>query len=138
MDWMGDSKTEEHQEHEGDVQMPARLIAFYIAVALLPVVFLFGYLGKFHLGLNVFICLFVNVIAVRTRWRLRKYLWFWLVVALVMALEVPVVLMVKWPQGWGPGVALLPIALAGYLIAMGAVKFAEKIIVRAAPSDEGE
>jgi hypothetical protein len=44
--------------------------------------------------------------------------------------------MIKWPPGWVPAVALLPIALAGYLIAIGAIRFVERFIVKAVPPDE--
>lgn len=124
----------EAEEKESDTPKVTRLTAFYIVIALLPVFFFFHYVGKTDLGLNVFICLGVNVLAVRMRWDLRKHFWFWGVMILVLAFELPVVLMVQWPPRWVPAVELLPIAIAGILIALGAIKFVERFIVKAAPS----
>jgi len=138
MGLLDDVEAEERDDQGSDRDTPTRLTAFYIAVALLPVLFLFNHLGRFHLGLNIYICLFVNAIAVRTHWELRKYFSFWAVMVLVLALEVPVILMAKWPHGWVPGAALLPIALAGYLVATGAIHLLEKFAIGTAPSTEGE
>jgi hypothetical protein len=129
-EWLNDS------EGEQDDGKPTRMTAFYIGVALLPVIFLFDHLGRFELGLNIFLCLSVNVLVVRTRRELKKYVWFWATMAVVLALEWPIVLKVKWPDRWVPAVSLLPIALAAYLFAMGAIKLVEKVMVKAPPSDE--
>ena len=131
MDWIDDS------EKEGDdEQKPDRFTALKIGLALLPILFFFGYLGKLDLGTNVYLCLCVNVLAVRFRWNLRNHLWFWSTIALVMALEFPVVLLVQWPHEWVPDVALLPIGIAGYLVAIGALQLAEKLF--GGPSRTGE
>lgn len=55
---------------------------------------------------------------------------------LVLTLELPVVLTIKWPHKWVPAVELLPIGLAGYLIAIGAIRFVERFIVKSVPPDE--
>ena len=46
------------------------------AAVVLPVFFLFRHFGKPDMGLNISICLSVNVIAVKLRWKLRKHIWF--------------------------------------------------------------
>ena len=131
--WLDDDSEDERDEDQG----PTRMTAFYIGIALLPLWFLFSHLGKFYLGLNVCFCLSVNAIVIRTRWELKKYVWFWVVMALIVALELPIVLTVKWPEHqWVPAVSLLPIALAAYLVAMGAIKLVEKFMVKDPPSDE--
>jgi hypothetical protein len=44
--------------------------------------------------------------------------------------------MVQWPPEWVPGIALLPAGLAALLIAIGAIRFVEKFIVKAPPPDQ--
>lgn len=136
MAWLDDSEPQERDEQSANEQK-MKLTAFYIGLALAPVMVIFAYLGRFHLGANIFLCLFVNVLAITMRWRLRKYLWFWCVMAIVVGLEVPAVLMIPWPHGWVPGVALLPIGLAGLLIALGAIQVAEKLFGKSGPTEEG-
>jgi hypothetical protein len=126
-------------EDDSDDQGPTRMTAFYITVCLLPMIFLFDHFGRFDLGVNVFLCLCVNVLVVRTRWELKKYVWFWVVMAVVLALESPIVVRVQWPaHQWVPAVSLLPIALATYLFGMGAVNLVEHFMVKDPPSDEDE
>jgi hypothetical protein len=127
MAWLDDSEPEERDEQDVDEQKPTRLTAFYIALALVPLLVLFDYLGRFDLGLSIFICLFVNVLAIRIRWRLRKYPWFWGAMGVVTAVELPVILLIRWPPQWVPAVVLLPIAAVAYLVAAGALQLAEKL-----------
>lgn len=129
---MFDQIADDSKEEETDEQGPTRLTAFYIAVSLVPVIVLFSYLGKFNLGLNVFLLLSVNTLAIRTHWQLRNYYWLWLAIFLVMTLELPVVLLTRWPHHWVPAVVLLPIAVAAYFIASGAIQFAEKLLGKSA------
>lgn len=107
-----------------------------IGLILLPVFFFFRHIGKTDLGLNVFVWLGVNMIVIRLRWKLRKHFWFWLVMILVLAFESPLVLVIQWPQKWVPGIALLPIGVAGFLIAIGAIRIMEKFLVNTPPSEE--
>lgn len=132
MAWLDDSEDEQNVG-----KGPTRMTAFYICIALLPLTFLFDHLGKYDLGMNICFCLAVNAIVILTRWELKKYVWFWAVMALIVALEFPIVLTVKWPEHqWVPAVSLLPIAFAGYLFAMGAIKLAEKVMVKDPPPDD--
>jgi len=127
MAWLDDSEPDKRDEQDVDEQKPTRLTAFYIALALVPVLVLFDYLGRFDLGLNIFICLFVNILAIRIRWKLREYPWFWGAMAVVMAVELPAVVLIRWPPYWVPAVVLLPIAVVAYLVATGALQLAEKL-----------
>ena len=102
----------------------------------LPVLIFFSHIGKEDMGLNIGICLFVNLLAIKIRWKLRTHIWFWAVIVLVLALHVPVILMVRWPHEWVSKMTLLPIGLADLLITLGAVGLVEKFIAKAPPPDE--
>jgi len=110
-----------------------------IAAILAPVYLIFYLLGQEELGRSVFIVLGMTMLAIRVRWDLRKRFWFWAVVVLVLALHVPLLFLVRWPQGyhgWLPAIGTLPIGLADVLIILGAVRFVEKFIVKSPPADE--
>lgn len=98
-----------------------------IGAAMLPVVLVFDHFGRFDMGLNVALCLLTNILAIRFRWNLRKHFWFWGVMVLVLAIELALVVRIQWPQHWVPGVSLLPIGVAGVLIAFGAIRLVENI-----------
>jgi hypothetical protein len=115
---------------------PTDYTGVIILAILFPVLFFFRHIGKTDTGLNVAVCLGMCLVAIRIRWDLKTQLWFWGVIAFVLALHVPLFLMVQWPHAWVPGLALLPIGLADVLIILGAVRFVEKFIVKSLPSDE--
>ena len=94
------------------------------------------FLGNADTALTASLCMAMIVIAVGICWDLRTRFWFWVVIALVMALHVPLVLLVRWPHHWIPGIALAPIGLMDCMIIVGIVHFVQKYIVKDVPSDE--
>jgi hypothetical protein len=98
-----------------------------IGAVLLPVVFFFIYLGKEDMGRSVCIVLAAILLAIRIRWDLRKHFWFWGVLVLVFALHIPLLVFVRWPHGWIPAIAILPIAVADCLVILGIFRLAERV-----------
>jgi len=128
---------EDKTEAQGsDKEKPTDYTGLIMAAATLPVLIFFTYIGKTELGLNLGICLFDSMVAVKLRWYLRKRIWFWVVIVLVLALHVPLVLIIHWPHEWVSKFALLPIGFADCMITLGIIGFVQKFIVRDAPSDE--
>jgi hypothetical protein len=105
------------------------LIALFSSPAFF-LLFYYGYPGKGKVA-----SAFVGMIlfAIRARWGLRKYMWFWLTVAIIFALHLPIVWYVPWPDERYPNIALLPLALLDYALVRGCIKVVEKLINR---SDE--
>ncbi|HYL14872.1 MAG TPA: hypothetical protein VEV41_17650 [Terriglobales bacterium] len=100
-----------------------------IGAILLPMLLLFIYLGKADMGLAVFIVLGVIAVAIKIRWNLRKHVWFWAIIAVILALHVPLVFMVRWPQGHAPTLFYtMPLGIADFLIISGALRLAEKLL----------
>jgi len=126
------------EEREPEEQQSGKYLGLIIFACTLPVLLFFTYIGKTDLGLNLGICLFVNVLAVGMCWDLRRRWWFWVVIALVLALHVPVILMIHWPNVWVSKFTLLPIGLADLLVTVGIVRFVQKFIVRYVPPSEEE
>jgi hypothetical protein len=98
-----------------------------IGVILLPVLLLFIHLGKEDMGRSACIGLGTILLAIRIRWDLRKHFWFWGVIVLVFVLHIPLFLFLRWPHGWTPAVAILPIALMDCLIILGAIHLIERL-----------
>jgi uncharacterized membrane protein YwaF len=116
---------------------PADWSGVIIGLILLPVYILFWLYGKEELGRSVFIILGMTMLAIRVRWDLRKRLWFWAIIISVLALQVPLLFLFRWPHGyhgWLPAVGTLPVGLADVLIILGAVSFVEKFIVKPRPA----
>jgi hypothetical protein len=108
-----------------------------IGAILLPMLLSFIYLGKADMGLAVFIVLGVIAVAIKIRWNLRKHVWFWAIIAVILALHVPLVFMVRWPQGKVPTLFYtLPFGLIDFLIISGALRLAEKLLSKDPSSDD--
>ena len=130
--WLNEDPEDEKREAEER----NRMAAFYIFLCTLPLLLFFTHIGKTDLGLNVAMCVFVNAIVIRIRWELRRYVWFWVVMAIVVTAELPIVFTVKWPHQWVPAVSLLPIGLAGFFVAYGAIRLVEHFMVKTPPDEE--
>jgi hypothetical protein len=111
-----------------------------IGAILLPMLLLFAYFGKEDMGLAVVIVLGVTAVAIKIRWNLGKHVWFWAIIAVILALHVPLVFMVRWPQGNAPTLFYtLPFGLVDFLIISGALRLAEKFFLKgSSPTDEEE
>ena len=119
---------------------PVDYTGLKIVFILAPVFFVFAFVGKEDLGLSACIVLGMMMIAIKVRWYLRKHIWFWAIILIVLALHVPLVLMVQWPQGKGPTLFYtMPLGIADFLIISGALTLAEKLFSKhSALDDEGK
>jgi hypothetical protein len=108
-----------------------------IGVMLLPVFFVFVFLGKAELGFNVMLVLGLVMIAIRLRWKLRRYAWFWGTIAFVLLLHIPFLFLVHWPQSNVPTIAYsLPLGIADFLLISGAISLAQKVFMKNSSSDD--
>jgi hypothetical protein len=115
---------------------PTDYTGVIIVVLLLPVYLAFYFLGQEELGRSVSLVLGMVMLAIKVRWDLRKRVWFWGIILLVLLLHVPLLFLFRWPEGfhgWLPAIGTLPIGLADLLIILGAVQFVEKFIVKTPP-----
>ena len=69
-----------------------------IAAILAPIFLLFVYLDKAEMGFTVIIVLGMTMLAIKLRWRLRKHLWFWATIIFILALHVPLLFFIHWPD----------------------------------------
>jgi len=88
------------------------------AVVLLAV---FDAAGRFDLGRPTLFSTATIVYAVVLRWRLRRRLWFWTVVAVLAALHVALILLLPWTTNWIPAIMLVPLAYADVYLMLWAI-----------------
>lgn len=109
-------------------KQPTDYTGLVIGVILLPVLALFLYFGKVDLGLTVVVALGVIIIAIKIRWNLRKHVWFWATIVVILALHVPLFFIVRWPQGKVPTIAYtMPFGIVDFFVVLGALGLAEKL-----------
>ncbi|WP_041855591.1 hypothetical protein [Candidatus Korobacter versatilis] len=88
------------------------------------------FLGKENLGLTTSIILGSVALAVGSRWELRKHLWFWVLVVLLLALHIPLFSMIPLPRSRG-NIGLL--GLGDFLFFFIAIWVADAIAERFFP-----
>jgi len=119
---------------------PADPTGLIIAVILGPVFLLFILLGEPDMGLTVFIVLGMAIFAIKLHWDLRKHAWFWVIIAIILALHVPLVFMIRWPHGGGTvrGHGIL-FGFADFVVIWGALDLAERLFVKSpSPNDQNK
>ena len=110
-----------------------------IGVMLLPVFFVFVFLGKAEMGFNLMLILGLVIIAIKLRWKLKRYPWFWGTIAFVLLLHIPFLFLVHWPQSNVPTIAYsLPLGIADFLLISGAISLAQRVFVKNGSSDDEE
>jgi hypothetical protein len=77
----------------------------------------------------VYIALGLSLIAIKLRWKVRSHVSFWAAILVVLAIQVPLLLMVRWPHGKGPTILYsMPIGVGGFLITIGTIRLAGKVL----------
>ncbi len=107
---------------------PVDYTGLKLAALVAPVFILVTFLYNADAGLAAYIVVGVMVFAIKIRWYLRKHIWFWAIIAVILALHVPLVFMVQWPKNAPTIFYAMPIGIADFLIISGALKFAENLM----------
>jgi hypothetical protein len=95
---------------------------------LLPVFFVFVLLDKAETGFTVVLILGLIVLAIKLQWKLRKHVWFWVTIAVVLAIQVPLILIVRWPETRVPTIAYsMPLGIADFLVISGALALSKML-----------
>jgi hypothetical protein len=107
---------------------PVDYTGLIIGAMVAPVFFLVTFLYNADAGLAACIVLGVVLFAIKLRWYLRKHIWFWAIISVILALHIPLVFIVRWPQGRAPTLFYtMPLGIADFLIISGALRLAEKL-----------
>lgn len=70
---------------------------------------LFDHFGRFDLALPTMNCAAMLAFAIALKWKLRHYARFWIAIAIIAAVHVPLLLYVHWTVSWVPAVAIAAI-----------------------------
>ncbi len=129
---------EELEENQPRKQQPTDWRGTIIVLCMLPVFALFTHFGGENLALPATTYLAMIALAIALHWKLRTSVWFWIVVALLLAVHVVLLVKVPWPHFTANRITLLPFGVADLLIILGIIKFVEKFIVGISPDDDDE
>jgi hypothetical protein len=98
----------------------------FLAIAA-PVVLLLHYLGQPTLERPAAVAVIVMAVALKIYWYLHRRWWFWLAMAVIGALHVPIILLVPWPTGWVPAPIMIPFAVLDLIVVFALISLIEKL-----------
>ncbi len=118
--------TSDEEKAETKKRFATWLWAITLTAVTSPLFFLFDSFGKPGNGRAAWLSAMAILIAMKVRWELRKYKWFWLTMLCILAAHVPFVLLVPWTSRWIPAVGILPIVVADIAVIFGCLHLMEK------------
>ena len=69
------------------------------------------------------------------RWELSECTWFWVTIAVLVAVHAPLIVLLPWTSKWVPAASIYPLAVLDGIVILMVVQFVEK---RMAPSQPAE
>jgi hypothetical protein len=124
---MHESPIMEETDRKSPFDRLTRKAALVVTLCAVPLYFAFAYVGDPAKGRVASICVAMIITAIWMRWDLRKRAWFWVTIAILVLLHLPLVMLVPWTNNNYPGAVLLPEALLDLAIIYGAIKLVDKL-----------
>ncbi len=109
------------------------LLAISAAVFTSPLFFFFDQQGRPGTGRAAWVCALVFVTVMKVRWELKSRPWFWITIAVLLVLHVPLIVLVPWTSRWIPAVGIVPLGVLDIAIILGCIALVERLMKR---SDE--
>ncbi|HEX5438986.1 MAG TPA: hypothetical protein VFW98_17675 [Gemmatimonadaceae bacterium] len=81
-----------------------------VAVMDLPVFWLFDHFGRSNMMVPTGACIAVLGVVIAIKWKLRRHVWFWMVLAILAALHAVLLWYVPWPAARGAALAWTGVA----------------------------
>lgn len=107
-------------------QRQSYYFALKLGLCVAPVMALFFAIGRADLARPACIAIVAAAVAVRQKWEYHHQQWFWVVVAAVALMHLPILIFFVFSNRWIPALLLMPFALADYVIMIVAIRFAAK------------
>jgi hypothetical protein len=96
---------------------------------------LFDHFGRLDLVLPVLNSIVVLGFLVALKWKLRRFVWFWITVTIVAALHVPLILVIPWTTKWVPALAIAVIDTADFCVLLAILSVIGKFVQQPVTSE---
>jgi hypothetical protein len=124
----GGKEPEEQEQTEQQDEKSYRGTIYLLL--LLPVIIFPFFTNRTELIIGVSFSLVMTILAIIMCWEFRRRVWFWIVVALVYALDVSLAVFAHWPKVRMTRLTLMPIALMYYCITVGVVRVMDRFVFK--------
>jgi len=102
----------------------------FVPVGAFLLCFLFDHYGKLALARPTIFAVSIIIITIAMRWKLRGHVWFWITMAFLTALHVPLILFIPWTDKWIPVLVIIPIGIADSYTMLWVVSIVGKFMKR--------
>ncbi len=133
---MHERKVMGENKHKQSIDSVTRKWAFLAIICTAPLFVVFAYFGDPGRGRAAMISVMMISLAARVLWNLRKRVWFWITIAIIVLLHVPLIMLIPWPSNQLSYVALLPAGFLDFAFAYGIIRLAENVIERVRPAKQ--
>ena len=99
-----------------------------LAIGSLPIYWFFYHFGRFDLALPMLNCILVLGFLIALKRKLWPNMWFWVTMAVLAALHVPLILLVPWGGRWVPALAIGAIDSLDFCLILWVIAFVEKFM----------
>ena len=89
---------------------------------------LFIHFGRFDLARPSLMSVGMIAIAIALRWRLRRRVWFWIAMAILATLHLPLILFIPWTTKWIPAIVIVPFGIADLYIMLWVLSVVGKFV----------
>jgi hypothetical protein len=93
-----------------------------------PLTFLFALYGRLELALPLMNIIGVLGLMILFKWKLKKQAWFWVTMAVIAALHVPLILFVPWGTRWVPALAIAVIDSVDFCLILWILYFVGRLV----------
>lgn len=102
--------------------------AILAAVCTSPLFGIFAYFGDPGRGQAAWVGAGMIAVAGRLLWRLRDRPWYWVTLAVIVGLHVPLILFIRWPFKQYSYMQLLPLGFLDFAVVYGVIRLVERVI----------
>src|SRR5579863_7900094 len=120
----------EENRHKQALDSLTRGWVIWAAICTLPIYIFFVYVGDSGRGRAAWVSTGMIALAARLVWDLKNRVWFWVTMAAIALLHIPVIFFVPWGDQNLSYVALLPLALLDLGISYGIIRLVENAVER--------
>lgn len=106
-----------------------------LMIGSLPVIGLFDHFRRFNLALPVLDGIAVLGFAIAVKWNLRRCVWFWITMTIIVALHVLLILYVPWTTQWVPAMAIAGILTVDLCVMFVILAVVENLVERSKTSE---
>src|ERR1700733_7615825 len=101
--------------------------AVLILVLVLPLYFIFAYLGDYGRARAAAACGFILATTILLSWHLKDRVWYFPTLFFLLSTHTFIVVYFSWSDASFPGRTLLPLGLADLFVSYGLIKLVEKV-----------